>query len=395
MIIAQHGYAASDRVEKGLQDLIIDGAVISASNVKPEDVQAKLASIIGSSSEAFVLFDSEYYVNFMDEADKFGKLTDYKYFKHPKAVSDLASPRALQAISKEVIDNQVRWGFKKLTSPSIEIPTFGSANESYSLSLLNSTIEYVEDNIKGKELYGSILLNEAAFNDLERMGAFLDILTRPNSLSGYYLVVDRTGGARPFWENPQSLAAYMYFINVLAVNKKDVVLGYCDGTALLGLAVGASHASVGWWQNSTNFTKRRFIKSGGRRRKEYYSKQLMNSIHIDGELVPLIDSGLGDRVANSTKYDDQISINPNDTTVWTDEKAILHKWTAMYENATEIAAGASVEDKLKVIEKQLLDAQRTYRDISSSVPGGFDSGTGPNKINVWLNAISLYEKGVL
>lgn len=395
MIIAQHGYAASDRVEKGLQDQIIDGVVISASNVKPEEVQAKLTNITTTSSNAFVLFDSEYYVNFMDEADKFGKLVDYKYFKHPKAVSDLASPKALQAISKEVIDNQVRWGFNKLTSPSIEVPTFGSANESYSLSLLNSTIEYVEDHVKDKELYGSILLNEAAFNDLERMGAYLDILTRPNSLTGYYLVVDRTGGARPFWENPQSLAAYMYFINVLSSNKKDVILGYCDGTALLGLAVGASHASVGWWQNSTNFTKRRFIKSGGRRRKEYYSKQLMNSIHIDGELVPLIESGLVDRVADSTKYDDEISNDPNDTTVWTDEKAILHKWTAMHENAVEIAKGVSVKEKLKIVEEQLLNAQRTYRDVTSYVPGGFDSGTGPNKINVWLNAISLYDKGVL
>lgn len=395
MIIAQHGYAAADRVEKGLRDGIIDGAVISASNIKPDDVQAKLSSLIDTSQDAFVLFDSEYYVNFMDEADKFGKLIDYKYFKHPKPLSDLASPRALQAISKEVIDSQVKWGFNRLTTPSIEIPTFGSASESYSLSLLNSTIEYVEDNIKGKELYGSILLNEAAFNDLERMASFLDVLTRSNSLKGYYVVVDRTGGSRPFWENPQSLAAYMYFINTLASNKKDVVLGYCDGTALLGLCVGASHASVGWWQNSTNFTKRRFIKSGGRRRKEYYSKQLMNSIHIDGELVPLVDVGLGDMVANTSQYDSDVSDNPGDTTAWTDEKAILHKWTVLHELAQDILVSDDLDSRLDALERKLTEAQRLYRDITSKVPGGFDSGTGPNKVNVWLNAISLYRKGVL
>ena len=247
----------------------------------------------------------------------------------------------------------------------------------------------------GKELYGSILLNEAAFNDLERMADFLDVLTRPNSLTGYYVVVDRTGGARPFWENPQSLAAYMYFINTLANSKKEVVLGYCDGTALLGLSAGALHAGVGWWQNSTNFTKKRFIKSGGRRRKEYYSKQLMNTIHVDAELVPLVDANIGNKVANTTVYDKDFSANPSDTTIWTDEKAILHKWTALHELAGDILAVDTTEERLLILEEKLLRAQRLYRDISGAIPGGFDSGTGPNKINVWLNAISLYGKGVL
>ncbi|MBL8031041.1 MAG: hypothetical protein JNK33_01810 [Candidatus Doudnabacteria bacterium] len=381
-------------MEKGLQDTSIDGVIISASNVKPGDVATKIKAIRASSSTAEIYFDPEYYANFIDKADKYGKLSDYDYFLQPKALSGLASPKTLLNVTKTVLDLQAGWGLKKLISPSIEIPTFGSAHESYSLSLLNSSIEYVEDSFQDKELYGTILINENAFNDLSRMADFLDAITRLKGIKGFYIVADRTGSTRAFWDNPQNLAAYMYVINALTLNKKEVILGYCDGTALLGLAMGAKHAGVGWWQNSTNFTKKRFIKSGGRRRKQYYSKQLMNSIYVDGELSVLVDRGYADVIANSTKYDKDFSQDPLNEQ-WSDEQAILHRWAAMKATADLVMAELDTGSRLSKLETELKNARIIYRDVSSQLPGGFDIATGPSKVDVWLNAINIYRTGVL
>jgi hypothetical protein len=346
------------------------------------------------SPDAEIYFDPEYYANFIDKADKYGKLTDYDYFLQPKTISGLASPKTLLGVTKKVLDMQAGWGLRKLISPSIEIPTFGSAQETYSLAFLNSSIEYVEDNLTDKELYGTILINENAFNDLSRMADFLDAITRLKNIKGFYIVADRTGSMRAFWDNPQNLAAYMYLINSLTLNKKEVVLGYCDGTALMGLATGAVHASVGWWQNSTNFTKKRFIKSGGRRRKQYYSKQLMNSIHVDGELSVLVDKGYGDLVASSTKYDKDFSLDPLNVQ-WTDEQAILHRWAAMRATADVIMGEPDTESRLLKLESELKSARTVYKEVSSQLPGGFDVATGPSKVDVWLSAITIYRNGVL
>lgn len=394
MILAQHGFAAAERIEKGIKDGSIDGAVISASNVKFDDVQGKIQSIFDASKNADVYFDPEYYVNFMEEADKFGKLSSYPYFNHPKLITDLASPKVLQQVAKEVIDRQKAWGLRNIISPSIEITAFGSAQESYSLSLLNSSTEYVKDTMPDRNLFGTILVNENAFTDQARMAQFLDAITRIRDLQGFYVVIDRTGSTRPFWDNPQNLAAYMYLINTLVQNGKKVVLGYCDGTSILGLSVGATHASIGWWQNSTNFTKRRFIKSGGRRRKQYYSKQLMNSIYIDGELSVLVDRGFGAKVAGTTQYDSEIAADAHNYE-WSDERSILHTWSAIKSTCDDVLSNASVNDRLARLEQLLIDARQVYTETNSQLPNGFDTATGPNKINVWLNAIKIYKDGVL
>lgn len=395
MILAQHGYAAAQRIEGGLADGSIDGAIISASNIKPEDVKAKLKALQESSGEADFFIDPEYYANFIDGADKFGKLAKYDYFKQPKLISDLASPKVLQSISKDVLKMQAKWGFKNLISPSIEITSFGSAHESYSLSLLHSSVEYVKDHL-GDEyfLYGTILINESAFNDTDRMAQFLDAVTRVKGITGFYVLVDRTASSRPFWDNPHNLAAYMYLVNTLAINKKKVVLGYCDGSSLLGLSVGAKHASIGWWLNSSNFTKQRFIKSGGRRRKQYYSKQLMNLIFVDGELSVLVDKGMGEYVSGTTRYDEEFAQDPLNKE-WSDERAILHKWEAISSTAKEVLSTADVNLRLKELESKLNSSVQLYKEAISKLPDGFEVATGSNKLKVWLSAIKLYRAGVV
>lgn len=394
MILAQHGYGPSDRVEVGLTDTSIDGVIISASNANPDQIQDYCSSIRKVRSDAFMLFDPEYYVNFIQEADKFGKLADYPYFLHPMAPSDLASPKLLQETTEKVIKFQIDQGFKQITVPTLEITSFGSANEPYALSLLHASAEYVADNHKDTELYGSLLINENAFYDVERMALFLDAITRVKGLRGFYIVVDRSDSQKSFWTNPQSLSAYMYLIHTLSSNK-TVVLGYTDGAALLGLAAGASYVSNGWWQNSGNFTKKRFVASGGRRRATYYSRQLMSTMYVDGELSVLVGKGLGDKIANTTKYDKNVSSDPLNPASWNERDAVFHKWLVLSEHDHELASLPDEAARMSLLAEKIGAAKELSETMNGLLPDGFNANHGPEKLRTWLAAMEQYRKGVI
>lgn len=394
MILAQHGYGPSDRVEIGLADGSIKGVIVSAANTTPDQLGAYCSTILAANSDALMLFDSEYYVNFIQEADKFGKLAEYDYFTHPMAPSDLASPKLLQETTKKVIDLQINNGFLKVTSPTLEISSFGSSNEPYSLSLLNASAEYVAAEHSEAELYGSLLINESAFYDVERMALFLDAITRVKGIKGFYIVVDRSDSQKYFWSNPQTLSAYMYLVHTLSSNK-SVILGYSDGAALLGLATGAEYASNGWWQNSGNFTKKRFVSSGGRRRPTYYSKQLMGTMYVDGELSILVQRGYKDLIANSTKYDAAVSSSPLDPSSWNERDAVFHKWIAVSEYDAEIAALPSEFERLDYLVGKINAAKDLSETMNGILPDGFSANHGPEKLRTWLAAIDQYRKGVI
>lgn len=393
MILAQHGYGPSDRVEIGLADGSIDGIILSASNIKPDQVQTYCTGISEVNDDSLLFLDPEYYVNFISEADKFGKLGSYPYFNHPMAATDLASPKALLDATSKVVDFQVAQGMPNILSPTIEITSFGGATEPYVLSLLHSTVEYIQDNRITAKVYGSLLINENALDDADKMALFLDAVTRVRGIEGYYIVIDRTDTYKPYWNNPQTMAAYMYLINALSTNKK-VILGYSDGVGLLGLSVGASHAATGWWLNSGNFSKQRFISSSGRRKSKYYSKQLMSNINVDGELSVLVDRGAKDLVANTSKYDAGVSSDPLNPTQWNERDAVFHKWLALRDICNTDFTG-DIDSRLNHLEERINKAKLLSEEMDSMLPNGFEAASGPAKLQVMLGAVELYRKGVI
>jgi hypothetical protein len=394
MILAQHGYGPSDRVETGMQDGSIHGVILSAANINPDQIASYCTGLTSVKSDALLLFDPEYYVNFIQEADKFGKLADYPYFNHPMAPSDLASPKRLLQTTEQVLRFQIDAGLKKLVAPTLEITSFGSAHEPYALSLLNAAVEYVADNQPDTELYGSLVINESAFYDLERMALFLDAITRIKGVTGFYIVIDRTDSAKSIWTNPQNLAAYMYLVHTLSANKK-IILGYTDGTGLLGLAVGAGYIGNGWWLNSGNFTKQRFVASGGRRRATYYSKQLMSSIYVDGELSVLVSKGFGEQIAGSSKYDAAVTADPLNPTSWSERNTVFHKWLMLSDDDKELAALSNEQERLELLSTKIAQAKDLSEQMNGLLPDGFKSTHGPEKLRTWLAAIEQYRKWVL
>lgn len=394
MILAQFGYGPSDRVEIGLDDGGVKGVILNASNIKPEQILPYCQSLKETSSETVLFFDPEYYVNLVQEADKFGKLGDYPYFHHPMTISDLASPKMLTNAVSKVVDVQATSELPNILSPTVEIVSFGGSTEPYVLSMLHATLEYVEDNDIEGRIYASLLINENAFDDADKMALFLDAITRVRGVDGYYIVVDRTDAYKHYWNNPQTLAAYMYFVNALSAHK-EVILGYADGIGLLGLAVGAKYAATGWWMNSSSFTKQRFISSSGRRKSKYYSQQLMTTINVDGELSVLVSRGKKDLIANTSKYDGGVSSDPLNPTVWGEREAIFHKWLVMNEMCNQDYSSNNEAERLQNIEERLVRAKELSEEMDSFLPDGFETAHGPAHLQVMLSAVDIYKKGVV
>lgn len=394
MLLAQDGFAASDRIDNGLQSEVISGAIISASCRQPANLSSVVQGLKDIRSDAFILFDSEFYVGSFPEADKFGKLTDYQYFKHPLQKIDLINPTSVQGFIKKVVDVQLDAGLDNITSPTIRIQTFNSGSETQVFSFLFGTLDYVQQNAADKKLYGSLLINELALTNSRGLAEFLDTVTALRDYAGFYIIIDRSSSTISFWNNPDTLASLMYLVHVLSDNGFQIVVGYSDGDGLLSLATGASYVASGWWQNTTNFTDGKFKSSGGRRRKKYYSYQLMNAVYQEGELSSIVEHGLGSNVMGITGLDDELAQDPLNV-AWPDGTAILHKWKALNQRIQEDVSSGDETAKLEALRGSILVAKALYEQVESTIDIEFDIGNGPKKLDIWLKAIEIYQGGVV
>ena len=395
MLLAQDGFQASTRISDGIADGAIDGAVVSSLFRKPDTLKACIEGL--SEGDRLVLFDNEFYINAVMGADKFGKFAEYPYYGHPVTKKDLTSPFKLTKYIKDVIDFQIDVvETRVLTTPTVIIESFDHASEVNSLALLSGSSEYVASERSGDvdALYGSIVINEQALANTDSLPEFLDSLTGYDNLKGYYLVIDKTTSGFAYWSNPATLAVVMYVASTLKKNGYDVIIGYADVPDLLALATGAKAVATGWWQNTTNFSQRKFKESGGgRRRVKYFSPQLMSNINIDPELQLAKTQGLVESVTAGNDVDRALAADPYDTP-WSDSVAIGHKWQSIKTIVDEINAATTEEEKLAAVESRLDKALETYGQL---IDAGikFEQDTGPRKVHLMKQAISLYRDGVL
>lgn len=397
MLLAQDGFQASTRITDGISDGSIDGAVVSSLFRKPETLKDCIDGLIGLGEDKLVLFDNEFYINAVMGADKFGKFADYPYYGHPVTKKDLSSPFKLTKYIQAVIDFQLDIvKTNVITTPTIIIESFDHTSEANALALLSGSSEYVAVNRSAdvSAVYGSIVINEQALANTDSIPDFLDSLTSYDNLKGYYLVIDKTTSAFSYWSNPATLAVVMYIVSTLKKNGYDVIIGYADVPDLLALATGAKAIATGWWENTTNFNQRKFKESGGgRRRVKYFSPQLMSNINIDPELQLAKRQGLIDAVTAGNEVDEALVLDPYDTP-WSDSTAIGHKWQSIKVIVDEIDSAGTEEAKLAVVEARLDKALETYGLL---IDAGikFEQNTGPRKIHLMKQAISLYREGVL
>jgi hypothetical protein len=298
----------------------------------------------------------------------------------------------VQSLIKTTIDFQISAGLKKITTPTVIIDSFNSNSETTSLSLCFGSIEYIESIKFEGDVYCSLVISEQALSNTTLLPEFLTTITALSGIKGFYIVFDKTSSVSPYWSNPATLAASMYLTNVLKQNNFDVVIGYSDGAGILQLAAGATSISTGWWENTTNFSQNKYVRrDGGRRRKKYFSQNLMNTIYIDTTIARAQAVGLLERLMPTTDYDKDFAKAPTEDP-WQDKTAIWHKWAAIQNIITQCSDGEEV--KLDKVEAAIESTLSLYALLASKdVP--FDSGTDSARIKTMQQAIALYKGGVV
>ena len=160
-------YGKSDKIERGVADNSIDGVVLSPKAETPDRLETYITE--KQTEGVQIYFDPQFYLLSLEGSVNIGKLEQYYYY-----VSDIVNkkylsiPQNVQNVVKRVIDYQNSCGLKNIISPSVFFDSFDSRMSQIALSMANESMSYY----KGKDLYISLCISEAAFKNLEDVHDF-------------------------------------------------------------------------------------------------------------------------------------------------------------------------------------------------------------------------------
>lgn len=391
MIFAQDGFQPSDKIQSAFTDSVIDGVVLSARSRSEEKLTETIQELKTDFPHKLIFLDPEFYASTI-ATTRLGNLDQYSYFTPNLQRKDF-KPAKVQEYTKKILDFQANLGLNYIVSPAVIIDDFSGAWSQVALQLITESCDYAAANIPASKLLLTLSINESALRNFEEMSDFLDEITTLEA-DGFYIVVERLTANNPLWSEPDTLARLMHLVNALKANDYFVAIGCIDIVGLMLVGAGADVISHGWWKNSRQFTRDRYMDGKGRTPKATYtSAQLLNSIYIDPDLQAIVEQGAGGLVITGTKYDSILADDPINKP-WEAGKATLHYWSVMKKLDSEIRAPAELDDRLAIIKNKIDAAQAVYAQLRGQGLG-FESTTGPLHLRVWDEAITLLKRGLI
>jgi len=266
-LYAQDGYGPGDKVQAGLADELIDGAILSARYRHPDRFAEKADELIPFGSD--LLLDPEYYaVASMGSPNaKLGSLEEWDYFIAPRR-STMITGAAVSPIIRSAIESQLRFNhLTSLIAPNIYIESANSIDAAIALNFINQTKPVADEiGVGDKSVFASLVLDRdvlaegQAFTDL--LSALTGLVTPPD---GFYILIG-SGSAddgrhiRSDLHHDHVIAGWMMINYVLSINGFRVINGCSDILSpLLGIC-GAFAGSSGWSSSLRQFTMRRYVK---------------------------------------------------------------------------------------------------------------------------------------
>lgn len=391
-ILAQCGYGRGEKIEKGLNEGVIQGVIMSPRDERRDRLEQAVNDWGNSYQNAVVMFDPQFYAaNLNNPRD--GHLSEFDYYANN---SDLGrthfTGKRIRGYVKDCLDYQhhtLGGGLSYLMSPTILFDGFRDSWSQIALNMAVESSEYHSTLDNPKPLLISIVVSETAFQDKDAVEEFLDALTKIEAIGFYILVRRNTATVQNAMESA-SFGRLMYFCHVLAtINEYEVIVGYSDFHSFLLDVAGATHTSAGWFQNLRQFSLARFQPSsgGGRPRKRYSSAPLLSCPLITPELQDIYLADNLPLVLSGSSHDAILQNGPSAGAVnWSDEISCLAHWSSLSSLSQQIGTRSTpagrIQDAERIMQKALtLYAQLGSRNIL------FDPATGPNHIREWQNSL--------
>ena len=82
-LYAQIGHGPNNKVNKGLAESIIDGAIFSPKNIKPSTIKKRISDIRKRHNDADIFIDPQFYATFLANSknSNIGKIDEWDYFR--------------------------------------------------------------------------------------------------------------------------------------------------------------------------------------------------------------------------------------------------------------------------------------------------------------------------
>ncbi|MBN2541293.1 hypothetical protein JXI42_00345 [bacterium] len=392
-VLAQCGWGRGGKIERGLNDGVINGVIMSPRDETPDRLENIINQWGQSYPGAIVLFDPQFYVANLN-APRDGHLGEYDYYNNNSGLGRAQfSGTRIRNYVRECLDYQHDTFGNNLTnlvSPSILFDGFRDNWSQIALNLAAESADYHDSGLgKPQPLLISIVVSETAFQAIDAVEEFLDALTELN-VAGFYIIVRRNANSPQFAMEPRPFANFLYFCYVLSeINEYKVIVGYSDWQSFLLEAVGASNTACGWYQNLKQFSLDRFRPSlGGQTpRKRYSSAPLLSCPLINPELEDIYSANLLSSVLSGSNHDSLLIGGPlTNEPAWTNEVSCLAHWFSLTSLSHRILAQTGIENKLRVAELIMQDSALVYQQLRNQGIN-FDTQTDQGHILDWQTAI--------
>lgn len=389
MIIAQDGYGATTKIEEAIELGFLDGTILSIKYRKPELLPQLITNLLTQYPKLDLFLDTHFYASQIAMTSP-GFIPEYQLYKPPLTRRDISDVKTLTNIARKICDYQIGLGLTNIILPGLTLSNFNDINSLVSLQMYRSGIDYLREvgSLTNIKPYLSLAFQESALNDNENLSQFLDELTLFEDIAGFYIVVERENSSYPQWQDSRTLAKLMYVTKTLSQSYK-VIHGFTDFAGLNLLASGATGISSGWHQTLRQFTGGYFMKrrGGGNGKFRFPCKNLLSQIISEPDLQKIIQKGFSDEYIDE-EFGGSLK-DPNNLKFSPKEKALL-QWKSLKSLDSQITTSSNPLDELKKLIQVAKNNINTLRESDIVLDRASIA-----HLEVWENAINIFENGVL
>lgn len=390
-IIAQVGFGPGEKITRGLQEGILDGAIFSPRYTKPGKITEKLDPLLGSAD--FLTLDPEYYAtgHISHPTPNLGSLEEWAYFSHPRRAR-LISGDAMRPILEATLSTQAELGLPQLIAPNIYVRDADSIHAAIAFNFVAQTKAAAQAVAPGIPVYATLALHRDALLGGNDFRDVLDSLTAAeNPPDGYYIVVGSnelqgTGRyVRSDLSHPEVIAAWMYMNYVLTINGARVINGYSFLLSPLMGICGAEGTASGWSSGLRKFCIDRYIRSGPGGQApnvRYVSNALMAHVEqTDLDAYRAIDPEVLNGLTYDTPY---VEGEPTRT-----EEA-LQAWQAL-RSASNAVDAENIETALSNYLRRIERAKIKWQNLKAA---GFSNEIEPNieRLDAMRGGIEIFRE---
>lgn len=382
----QTGHNYTWNIQSFEEDHVGTGLIYSPLNIEYPKLQS-LDPLLRSTS----IFDPQL---FQPSTGHKGLVT-YKYF--PTSILDPFSSSDYSNIKDEIakrhIDMLTELSFPCVIIPNkyIEIESTDYFDQVYDY-FIKPHCDQISSGIK-LEKYLTIFVNKTKLIDDEARDSMLDWLTGLSEIDGIYLIFDLKRTTKQIKE-PDVLAEALFFINILKISGKKVIIGYSNSEGIMFSIANPDAITCGSYENLRNFsmTVKRFSSEEKKQQHgpsaRLYSALLFQWIEYTyigamRRLYPRINEIFPD-----SKYK-PLLFSP--TFKWHFQKAEPYKHYFL-EIAKQVdSLSSDIVKRKEDMKNSLKNAIHEYEEINKC---GilFDTESDGSHLYQWLNAITYYEK---